>query len=157
MLKYLLHGIREENGKKVKKVSVKVLPDQLRAKIGFEAQDCVLIARYLIEKPGEDGKVESSKSNGKSHEEACTLIRKELHSAFQEAVEDYSLFNGLAITSLLTRIRDMFEEHRIELATELDDADYEETKTAKMADIYRSMKMIGIFSSQLDPDIKEFL
>ena len=58
----MLHGVRDESGKKVKAVSVKVLSDQLKARIGFEAEHCLLLARFLIEQPGEEGKVVSSKT-----------------------------------------------------------------------------------------------
>ena len=51
----------------------------------------------------------------------------------------------------------MFEETRIELETELDDQDYEDTGFAALSEIYKSMKILGIMTGTFDDDIKDFI
>ena len=67
------------------------------------------------------------------------------------------LYNGLAITGMLSRLQNMFEEQRIELETELDDQDYEDTGCASLDDIYKSMRIVGMMTNQFDEDIKDFI
>lgn len=58
-LKYILHGERNpETNKKVTKVSIDVFNKQLQSKIGLDKEVSLLLAKYLIEKPNEDGKIE---------------------------------------------------------------------------------------------------
>lgn len=49
VLKYILKGQRD-NGKKVKKVSVKLLAERFESRVGFEASRSLLLARFLIDK-----------------------------------------------------------------------------------------------------------
>lgn len=54
-----MHGERNpETNKKVTKVSIDVLNKQLQSKIGLDKEVSLLLAKYLIEKPNEDGKIE---------------------------------------------------------------------------------------------------
>ena len=39
---------------------------------------------------------------GQTHAEAVSIKRKDLHAKVNEALKEYSLYNGLAITSLLS-------------------------------------------------------
>ena len=112
-LKFILHGQKEkEKSSKVKYVSVSTLKSSLKKKIGFSEDKCLLLARFLVETTdSETGKVKSQENaefKGQEHIDACKLIRKELYKRFMDALPDYAIYNGLAITSLLTRIQSMF-------------------------------------------------
>lgn len=57
MLKFLLHGIKD-SGKKIKKVSIECLKDALVKKVGLSEDVSLKLARYLVEVPNEEGKIE---------------------------------------------------------------------------------------------------
>ena len=58
-LKYILHGIKgTDSDKKVKKVTIECLTKCITKKIGFTTQVATKLAKFLIEVPNEDGKVE---------------------------------------------------------------------------------------------------
>ena len=66
-LKYILHGVRdEENNKKSKQISIATLSEQIEKKIGFSKTISQKIAKYLIEKPNDEGKIEQQ-GDEKSH------------------------------------------------------------------------------------------
>lgn len=67
------------------------------------------------------------------------------------------LYNGLAITSLLNRLQGMFEDYKTELLEELESQDYDDLGTCPMADIYKSMKLVGLYPDSWDEDIREFV
>jgi len=94
-----------------------------------------------------------------NHDLACTALRKDIHDAIQGSLESYTILNGLAITQLLKQINLMFEEKRFDLEQELEDTDYEDTRVAKMTDIYKAMKMVigHSFVDDMENDVKEFL
>lgn len=49
LLKYILHGQRDDKGRKVKKVSIKLLANQIEARVGFDSSRSLLLARFLID------------------------------------------------------------------------------------------------------------
>lgn len=112
------------------------------------------MARFLIEKPSEEtGKVVRSPK----HEQSYFASRKEVHDALFAALDSYDLYNGLQITNLLQRLVQLFEESRIEIGTELEDQDLESENVLKMADIYKTMQLNGMYPNQFDPEINEFI
>ena len=50
---------------------------------------------------------------------------------------NYQLYNGLTITSLLSRIQSLFEEHRIQLEEEIESQDYDDLGTVDLSEIYK--------------------
>lgn len=148
-LKYILHGLRDEDQKKVKKVTIAALHNQLVERIGFSEEVSEKLARFLIEKPNEEGKVEFSMQ--------ASMRRKDLHEKLMSHLKEYMLYNGLAITSLLNRLQGMFEDYKVELLEELESQDYDDLGTCPMADIYKSMKLVGLYPDSWDEDIREFV
>lgn len=67
------------------------------------------------------------------------------------------MFNGFAVTSLLTQVRNIFENVKEELKTELEDQDYDDIGTASIEDVFKSIKLVGIIPESLDEDVREFL
>ena len=59
-LKYILNGVRDQNNLKVKNVSLEIMQTQLADKIGFPHDVSEKVARFLVEKPNTDGKIEYS-------------------------------------------------------------------------------------------------
>lgn len=148
-LRYILHGARDEDGKKIRKVSIAALHNQIVDRIGFTEEVAEKMARYLIEKPNADGKVEFSMQTA--------IPRKQLQENLLKNIKDYMLYNGLAITSLLNRLQGMFEDYRTDLLQELEDQDYDDLGTCPLQDIYKSMKLIGLYPDSWDEDIKDFV
>jgi len=91
-----LHGLRDDDNKKVKKVTIAALHNQLVDKIGFSEEVAEKLSRFLIEKPNADGKVEFNLQS--------SISRKDLQEKLLSHLKDYMLYNGLAITSLLNRL-----------------------------------------------------
>lgn len=60
-LKFILHGVKEgDKNSKVKYVSINTLKSTLKKQVGFSEDNCLLLARYLVEsKDEETGKVKS--------------------------------------------------------------------------------------------------
>lgn len=85
------------------------------------------------------------------------IKRKDLHSKFLAQIKDYSLFNGIAITNMLSRIQSIFENSKEELLTELQDQDYDDLGTAPLEDVFKSMRLVGVSPDSLDEEIKNFL
>ena len=157
VLKYILHGVRDsETSKKRKVISVKTLSEQIQDKIGFDDTASLKIARFLIEKPNDEGKIEQKGSEA-NHYEKTTIVRKQLSEKLLNHIEDYVLYNGMALTSLLTRIQGMFEEQRIELEEELVDRDYEDAGTASMEEIFETMGLIGLQPKSFDQEVTDFI
>lgn len=104
-------------------------------------------------------KVENRDFKGQTHEEAVTSSRKNLLKklANRQILEDYELYNSLALSSLLGRLQSVFEDTRKELLEELKDTDYDDIGTASLEDIFKAMKLIGISSDSLDEELREFL
>ena len=67
----MLHGLRNEEGKKDKKVFLNALINQFQEVIGFSTRVSEQMARFLVEVPNEDGKVEYS--------EKAIARRKDIH------------------------------------------------------------------------------
>jgi ferritin-like protein len=106
-LKYLLHGLKdEETNKKVKKVTIQNLADCFDKKIQFTDKNVSMkMAKYFIEQPNEEGKIElmdDADFKGQTHAEAVSTRRKDLHAKMNEDLKNYPIFNGIAITSLLS-------------------------------------------------------
>jgi hypothetical protein len=118
-------------------------------KIGLSEEVSEKLARYLIESPNSAGKVEYNLQ--------ATIRRKDLQEKLLSHLKEYMLYNGLAITSLLGRLQGMFEDYRADLLQELEDQDYDDLGTCPMADIYKSMKLVGLYPDSWDEDIKDFL
>ena len=87
----------------------------------------------------------------------ASIRRKDLHEKVLSHLKDYMLYNGLAITSLLNRLQGMFEDYKTELLEELESQDYDDLGTCPMADIYKSMKLVGLYPDSWDEDIREFV
>ena len=87
------------------------------------------MARFLIENADDEGKVEFS--------DKAKARRKEIHLKFMEHLPNFNLYNGLTITSLLSRIQSLFEEHRIALEEEIESQDYDDLGTVDLAEIYK--------------------
>jgi flavin-binding protein dodecin len=51
----------------------------------------------------------------------------------------------------------MFEDYRADLLQELEDQDYDDLGTCPMNDIYKSMKLVGLYPDSWDEDIRDFL
>ena len=87
----------------------------------------------------------------------ASIRRKDLHEKVMSHLKDYVLYNGLAITSLLNRLQGMFEDYKVELLEELESQDYDDLGHCPMADIYKSMKLVGLYPDSWDEDIREFV
>ena len=148
-LKYILHGVRDEDKKKQKKISIATLHNQLVERIGFTEDVSEKIARYLIEKPDANGKVELNMQ--------LTARRKDIQEKLLSHLKDYTLYNGLALTSLLSRIQGMFEDYKSDLMQELEDQDYDDLGTCPLSDIYKSMKLVGLYPDTWDDDLRDFV
>ena len=72
-LRFMLHGIRED-GKKVKKISIEMLKDCFFSKLGLSDEPSEKLAKFLIEKPNQQGKIEIKEN----HEAETKISRKEL-------------------------------------------------------------------------------
>jgi hypothetical protein len=72
-------------------------------------------------------------------------------------IQDYVLYNGFAITSLLGRVQGLFDELREEFADELVGRDYDDLGTASMESIYESMALVGLHPNQFDEEITDFM
>ena len=77
-----MSGARDDRGKKIKKVSIAVLKEQIDAQIPYkDAAIAEKLARFLIEPIEDNGKVlnmADSQFEGQSHSEAVTLKRRDL-------------------------------------------------------------------------------
>ena len=157
-LQYILSGARDEDGKKLKIISVEKLAAQIDERIGFYDTDVsVKMARFLIEVPEEDGRVRSldnAEFKGQRHEQACKMRRKDLSVKFLGNLKEYMLMNGIAITSLLSRISTMFEETREELLEDLRDQDEEDEGHVPRDIVFKSIKMMGLHP---DEELTDFL
>jgi|TARA_B110001450_G_C17430257_1_gene403584 hypothetical protein len=52
------------------------------SKIGFDQDTSLKLSKFLIEKANEEGKIESVEGKEfkeQTHEQACTIVRKDLH------------------------------------------------------------------------------
>lgn len=160
-LKYILHGLRDaETSKKQKKITLETLTKQLKDKIGFTEEVSSKLARFLIETPNEEGKVlqlTDSEFKGQTHAQAAFARRKDIQGKFLSNIKDYALYNGLAITSMLSRLQSMFEDYRTELKEELGDADYDEAGVAPWEDVKKAMKLVGLYPDSFDEELGEFL
>ena len=136
-LKYILNGLRDDEDKKLKIVTLEMLQSQLVDKIGFTEEVSEKVARFLIEQPNTDGKIEFTVQ--------ASIRRKDLQAKFLSHLKDYMLYNGLAITSLLNRLQGIFEDHKSDLFQEIEDQDYDDLGTATIEDIYKCMKLVGLF------------
>jgi len=67
------------------------------------------------------------------------------------------LYNGIAITSMLTRLQEIFEEQKEELGQDLEDGDFDDLGYAPLEDIFKSMKINGVNPDSMDEELKEFL
>jgi hypothetical protein len=72
-------------------------------------------------------------------------------------IEDYVLYNGFAITSLLSRVQGLFDDQREEFADELEGRDYDDLGTATMPEIYEAMGLVGLHPDQFDQEITDFM
>ena len=115
------------------------------------------MSKFLIEKANDEGKIELLEGKEQTHEQACTIVRKELHGKLQDLIEDYVLFNGFAITSLLGRVQGLFEDQREEFLEDLEGRDYDDEGTATMESIYESMALVGLHPNQFDSEITDFM
>lgn len=61
------------------------------------------------------------------------------------------------ITNLLNRVQNIFEEHRVELESELEDRDDEDRGTCSFEELFKAMKICGILTGNFDDDIMEFI
>lgn len=95
--------------------------------------------------------------SGSTHAQAVWARRKDLQGKLLSSMGNYSLYNGLAVTSMLSRLQSLFEDHRTELLTELEDADYDEAGTAPVEDIWKAMKLVGLYPDSWDEELREFL
>ncbi len=55
------------------------------------------------------------------------------------------MYNGLAITSLLGRVQSIFENYYDDLEEELKDQDYDDQNITSQEDLFKSMKIVGMF------------
>jgi hypothetical protein len=70
-------------------------------------------------------------------------------------LDDYMVLNGIALTSLLSRVSTLFSEHCEELHDDLYDLDEEDCGTVPFEVVQKSVKMmLGLFP---DDEILEFL
>lgn len=125
-LKFILHGLRDqESNKKLKKITIQDFVKCIDEKIDFADKGISMkIAKHLIEVPNEDGKIEmmdDADFKGQTHAEAVSIKRKDLDAKFNELINNYPIFNGIAITSLLSQIQNMFESVKEQLASDLED------------------------------------
>ena len=102
-------------------------------------------------------KLENVEFKGQTHEQASKLRRKLLQEKILSKIEPYDVYNGLAITSMLSRLQDLFDDHREELAQELEDQDYDDLGTCELSDIFKTMKMNGINPETMDEELREFM
>jgi len=162
VLKYVLRGVRDETtGKKVKVVTIQALADGLQKKIGFADLDVPMkLAKYLIEKPNDEGKIElmdNAGFKGQTHAEAVSIKRKDLQNSLTDHIKDYSLYNGRAITSLLSQLQNLFESTREDLLQDLEDQDYDDLGTAPMDEIWKSMQLAGLYPKNFDEEVRDFI
>ena len=133
----------EATQKKVKRVTIKNLSDGIEKKIGFaDPEIATKLAKFLIEKSNEEGKVElmdDAEFKGQTHSEAVWILRKDLHAKVNQYIKDYPIYNGIAITTLLSQIQNMFEDIKDDVKQDLEDQDYEDDGTAKIDDIWKSI------------------
>ena len=84
------------------------MADAFEKKVGFpDSEVAMKLAKHLIEQPNDDGKIElmdNADFAGQTHAEAVSIKRKDLHAKLDELLKDYMIYNGLAITSLLSQI-----------------------------------------------------
>ena len=52
-------------------------------------------------------------------------------------IDEYMIYNGLAITSLLNQIQGMFEDYHEDLLVELEDQDYDDEGIIQMSEIFK--------------------
>jgi hypothetical protein len=67
------------------------------------------------------------------------------------------VYNGLAITSLLGRVQSIFENYYDDLEEELKDQDYDDQNITSQEDLFKSMKIVGMFPDSFEDDIKDFI
>ena len=67
------------------------------------------------------------------------------------------MYNGLAITSLLGRVQSIFENYYDDLEEELKDQDYDDQNITSQEDLFKSMKIVGMFPDSFEDDIKDFI
>lgn len=62
-LQFLLSGARDDDGKKLKQISIETLANKIDERIGFYDTDVSQkMARFLIEEPDEDGRVKNMRN-----------------------------------------------------------------------------------------------
>lgn len=67
------------------------------------------------------------------------------------------MYNGLEITSLLGRVQSIFENYYDDLEEELKDQDYDDQNITSQEDLFKSMKIVGMFPDSFEYDIKDFI
>ena len=100
---------------------------------------------------------ESARDGGKTHAQAVSVRRKDLQEKLLFHVSEYTLFNGLAITSMLSRVQGMFEDYVTDLAQDLEDQDYDDEETAPYEEIIKCIKIAGLHYDSFDEDIQDFI
>lgn len=116
--KYLVALLREGKGR-AKEIGLTQLKEQVERR--FKVQEGVAqpLARYVMEEPDELGQVR--------YEEQLKRPRQQVKKRVKEMLGDYTLYNGVAMTSLLNRLTSILEDFKNALIDQLKDSDVEGT------------------------------
>jgi hypothetical protein len=108
-LKYILHNLKDGTGKKKNIISIQTLKERLREKIGFKVDTCLMIARYLIEKPDKDNQVVVLSN----HEEDCQASRRDIYKAFTsfEVLRNYNHIDDKQLQRIHKIMNDKYYKH----------------------------------------------
>lgn len=117
--KYLVAKLREGKSGRAKEIGMKQLREQLEKRFKVQELQAHALAMYVMEEPDEMGQVR--------YEEEMKRPRQQVKKKVQEILGDYTLYNGLAMTSLLNRLTSILEDFKNGLIDKLKDADVEGT------------------------------
>eukprot|EP00347_Sterkiella_histriomuscorum_P013870 403363052 len=146
-LKYVLKGLSNDQGKKLKSISIQKLSQQLTKKIKFNDQESTLVARYLIEQPNQNGQIVFNIQT--------EIPRGQLKKKFTQSIGEYHIYNGLAITSLLKRLTSILEDYKNTIEENLIEKDETESGEVPIQMFMQCVQESG--APELDEEIKDFL
>ncbi|CDW75229.1 UNKNOWN [Stylonychia lemnae] len=145
--KYVMNSLKDEKGKRIKIVSLKQLQNQFYLRMKFDNNESLLLARYIMEQPNQNGQV--------AFNIQAQVPRSYLKKKFEEIVPNYIIYNGLAISSMLNRITTILDDYKSSIEDYLNDKDESESGEVHLKTFILSLKESN--SPNLDDDIKDLL
>jgi len=119
--KYFLNEIefKVDEETEIESLSTKQLADVIVKKFSFSEKKAHKIARFLVEGPA------TSEEDAEVEEKDHTVDKETFIKRIREHIPFYNVLNGLAITSMLSRLQGIIDSHAKEFAEDLNLEDEE--------------------------------